>query len=81
MMTNFDKWYALSELNTSAHTPKELMDEAFQAGAGLGKPKWQNLGIDEIRKAAHKYADGKEKKMFMRGVLWAESRLKVMNDD
>ena len=47
-MTDFDKWYALSELNTSSHTPKEIMDEAFQAGAGLCKPKWQSLSDEEI---------------------------------
>ena len=76
-MTDFDKWYALSELNTSAHTTKELMAEAWQAS----QKKWQNLGIEEIIKAAHKYDGSIDKRLFLDGVLWAESRLKKMNHE
>ena len=76
-MSDFDKWFALSEINPEIYTIKELMAEAWQAS----QKKWQNLGIDEIRKAAHKYTGDQDKRVFIAGVLWGESRLKELNHE
>jgi len=71
-MSDFDKWYALSEINTTTHTLKELMAEAWQARGELDAKRiaelealaeqleWQGLSDDEIWDIANFLGKNKE---------------------